>query len=123
MKEKTILSAIALTSAMSLVGVVGALLATNPTAVGPVGVTLWFVGVLIALQTSLTLGLYLINFHKHQTQGPIRRLSVVWRQALLAALGLTIFLALSSLRQLGPRDVVLISAVLVLVEFYFRNRK
>lgn len=99
------------------------LFATNPTSIGPVGVTLWFVSLLIGLQGALTLLLYVRKRRKELEIGSQARLASAWRQGFLLALVVTIFLALSSLRQLGLRDVVLIVVLIGLVEFYFRSRR
>ncbi len=122
MSPKQLVSLISAVTIVSAVGVVAAFFLTNPTSVGPIGVTLWFVALLIALQGGITLGLYTLKSRGEQIAAPGKVLSSAWRQGLLIALGLTIFMALSSLRQLGLRDVILISGVLVLVEFYFRTR-
>lgn len=114
---------VSVTTAVTIVAavcVIAAVFLTNPTSFGPVGVTIWFIGVLVALQGGFTLGLYTLKSRKDQPG--TKALSASWRQGLLLALAITVFLALSSLQQLGLRDVILISAVLVLVEFYFRTR-
>jgi hypothetical protein len=119
---KAVIGLIGVVTVAAFVAVIGAVLLANPTSVGPLGVTLWFVGVLVGLQGGFTLLLFAAKANKQQSVGPVKLLAASWRQGLLIALGLTIFLALSSLRQLGLRDVILISAVLALVEFYFRTR-
>jgi hypothetical protein len=121
---RSYLSAITVVGVVASIIVVGALFVTNPATIGPLGVTLWFVALLVALQTVLTVVLYTIKGARTpdiSRQG--NKLTNSARQALLIALGLTVFLALSSLKQLALRDVLIISAVLVVVEFYFRTRK
>ena len=102
--------------------VVATLFITNPQAIGPGGVTLWFVALLISLGGLLTLLLYWFKglFRSHQTEQ--RRLLVSLRQGILVALGMVVFLALSSLRQLSLGDIVLVALLLVLSEFYLRAR-
>lgn len=122
MSPKQVISLTSLVTIVALVAVVAAVLLANPTSVGPLGVTFWFVGVLITLQGGFMLALYAAKIRKDQPMPQAKALSASWRQGLLIALGVTIFLALSSLRQLGLRDVILITAVLALTEFYFRTR-
>ncbi|HSH31957.1 MAG TPA: hypothetical protein VK963_04805 [Candidatus Saccharimonadales bacterium] len=105
------------------VAVLAGLFITNPSRIGPVGVTLWFVAVLIGLQGALTLVLYFAKRRRELEMGSPDRLTSSWRQGFLVALTVTILLALSSLRQLGLRDVVLILVLVGLVEFYFRTRR
>ena len=102
--------------------VVATLFITNPTSIGPAGVTLWFITLLIALSGATTLALFWVKrlVRSHQTES--RQLIVAVRQATLVALGLVVFLALSSLRQLSLGDVVLVALLLVLSEFYLRAR-
>ena len=119
---KLYLRLIASVTILSTIAVVAALFLTNPSSIGPAGVTLWFVGVFLALSGALTLTL---NYLKTQLQlhpTPNRRLLFAWRQGSLMGLAATIWLALSSLRQLSWGDVALLVLLLVLVEFYLRAR-
>jgi hypothetical protein len=102
--------------------VVATLFITNPASIGPVGVTLWFLALLAALTGGLSLVLFWFKrlVRSHHTES--RQLQVAARQATLIALGLVIFLALSSLRQLSLGDVVLVALLLGLSEFYLRAR-
>lgn len=114
-----------LMSVLAVGGTVALLLSlvtTNPAKLGPAGVTIWFLLLLGAATCSFTVGLYWLKakFKVHSLD--TRRLTFSWRQAFLLALAGVTFLALSSLRQLGLRDVILFGILLALVEFYFRNR-
>lgn len=99
-----------------------AVVTTNPRTIGPTGVTMWFVGLGVALTHAITLGLYWIK-RRVTKQTDAARLENSWRQGLLLGGALTSILALSSLRQLQSRDAILIAIFVAVVEFYLRTRK
>lgn len=99
---------------------------TNPTALGPTGVTLWFLGFWVVLSSCLAFVKYelVMRFGKETTKlGGHKTIMTSLRHGALFAGGLTIILALSSLQQLDPRDIGLILVFLGLVEFYVRTRR
>lgn len=98
------------------------LVVTSPAKIGPVGVTLWFVLVLSVLVSGMTLALYGLKtyFRVHNARPP--RLRYAWRQGLLIGGWATGLLALSSLGQLGWRDVILLGIATVIIELYVRFR-
>lgn len=95
---------------------------TNPQTLGPYGVTAWFILVLIAITFSLAGVLYWVKGRIGGTYAGRKRLLSSLRQSFLLSLTATIFLALSSLRQLSLRDVILVGIFMLLTEFYFRAR-
>ena len=99
------------------------LVAFNPSSLGPVGVTIWFLALLTALQGAFTLGLYRMKQGLAEVSGPATRFMSSWRQGSLIAGVLVVMLALSSLRQLSGRDIGLLVVLALLVEFYGRTRK
>lgn len=109
-------------SLVSVVGLVFSLMLTNPLAIGPVGVTLWFVGLFLAMASVITLGLYAAKTYLRLHSTGSARLRYSWRQGLLVAGWLVGMLSLSSLHQLGPLDVILLGILLVIVEVYVRFR-
>jgi hypothetical protein len=109
-------------SSVSIVGLVLSLLTTNPLAIGPVGVTVWFVALYLSLAAICTLGLYTAKTFLHVHAAGVNRLRYSWRQGLLLASWVAGLLALSSLRQLGPLDAILLGILLVIVEVYVRFR-
>ncbi len=96
---------------------------TNPTAVGPVGVTFCFVALFLTIQGASTLGLYSYKSKRFETIGPYQKLTSSARQGLLIGGVVTITLALSSLRQLSLRDFGLMVILAALVELFFRARR
>ena len=98
------------------------LVLTNPLAIGPVGVTVWFVVLLLALAGLVSLVLYIIKSFLHIHKNPAARLRYSWRQGLLISGYATAMLALSSLRQLSLRDAILWGLLLGIVEIYVRLR-
>lgn len=98
------------------------LLATNPVTVGPAGVTTWFVVLFVALSCIATLALYFAKtfLRVHPTRA--NRLRYSWRQGLLVSGWATCLIALSSLRQLGVWDGILLGLLLLIVEGYVRLR-
>lgn len=116
-------------AALICVGLVAALflsmLMTNPANLGPTGVTLWFVGFWLVISSCLSLLKYelVMRFGKETTKlNRHKMVSGSLRHGALAGGGLTVLLALSSLRQLDVRDVILVAALLALIEFFARAR-
>lgn len=99
------------------------LVVTNPTKLGPLGVTFWFVLVLAALTATLATLLYYIKIRFRPDGVARRQLGTSVRQGFLVAFGAVAMLALRSLRQLSLRDIVLIVLIISLVEFYRRTPK
>ena len=116
------LSLISAITVVSGVIVVVSVLATNPVKIGPVGVTLWFVALLGFLQGAMSLGLIAFKKRFFPVMNEHKLVTSSWRQGLLTGGAMTMFAALSSLRQLGLRDIILLAGLLILVEFYFRAR-
>ena len=117
-----LLTILGLWSGLGLAVVLAVMLLTNPAAVGPSGVTVWFVVLLSVIATTATLVLFGIKsyFHVHATRA--QRLRYAWRQGLLVAGWGTGLLALASLGQLGWRDVILLGLAVIIVELYVRFR-
>lgn len=117
-------------AALVCVGLVAALLLsmliTNPSRLGPTGVTLWFVGFWVVMASCLALAKYelVLRFGKESTLVNRHKVKVTaLRHGMLLGGALTVILALSSLQQLDPRDVGLIAAFVILVEFFMRARQ
>jgi hypothetical protein len=105
------LSLIGLWTALAGGGLIFSVIATNPAAVGPVGVTLWFV--------ALYGGKSYLHLHTNGHQ----RLRYASRQGLLIGGWATASLALASLQQFNIRDALLLGLILVVVELYMRLRR
>lgn len=95
---------------------------TSPSGLGPYGVTVWFLDVWLALASGLALGSYTIKKLYKPTDQPRKRLLGSLRQGVLAASWAVVMLALSSLSQLNPRDIILSSILVILIEGYFNLR-
>jgi hypothetical protein len=109
-------------SIVSTAVVVLTLVVANPVMIGPAGVTVWFVLLLSGLAAMLTLILYTTKTYLHVHTAASSRLRYSWRQGLLLGGWAAGMLALSSLRQLGPLDAILLGLLLVIVEVYVRFR-
>lgn len=95
---------------------------TNPLALGPLGVTLWFLALFGGLAAAICLVLYATKtFLRIHTNG-IVRLRYSWRQGMLISGWVTGLLALSSLHQLSSLDGILLALLLGIVEVYVRLR-
>jgi hypothetical protein len=94
----------------------------SPIALGPAGVTVWFLLFYSSLGAIFTLGLYgAKSFLKLHATGAAR-LRYSLRQGMLAGGWVTGVLALSSLRQLSWLDAILLALLLLIVEVYVRLR-
>jgi hypothetical protein len=109
-------------SVISLAALTLAVLLTNPLAIGPIGVTAWFVVLLLALAAAINLILYWVKTFMHVHATGIGRLRYCWRQGLLIGGWVTGLLALSSLHQLGLLDGILLALLFLIVEVYVRLR-
>lgn len=117
---------VALGCAGLIVALLLSMLLTNPTSLGPTGVTLWFLGFWVVLAVNLAFVKYelVMRFGKEtQKLTKHRTMMVALRHGALIGAGLTVLLALSSLQQLDARDVGLVAALLILIEFYARTRR
>ena len=109
-------------SLVSVAGLVFSLMLTNPTALGPAGVTMWFLVVFSALASVFTLGFYAAKSYLHLHATSAGRLRYSWRQGALVAGWLVGLGGLSSLRQLGILDAILLGILFVIIEVYVRFR-
>ena len=116
------LSLLIVWSLVSVVGLVLSVLFSSPQAIGPLGVTVWFVVFFLALASVATLILYTVKTFLHLHATSASRLRYSWRQGLLIGGWASGMLALSSLRQLGVLDAILLALLLVIVEVYVRFR-
>ncbi len=98
------------------------LILTNPQALGPVGVTLWFVVAYSGIASVFALTIYAAKSYLRLHSTGAGRLRYSWRQGLLIAGWLIGLLCLSSLHQLGLLDAILLGILLVIVEVYVRFR-
>ncbi len=118
-------SGIRITLSVTLVSLASILVVatlTTPDRLGPFGITLWFSGLLIALGGSLTLFLYQLR-KRFSRQDRALVFSRALRHGILISTWITSLVALNSLRQLGLKDIVLVTLLVVLIEFYLRRLK
>lgn len=98
------------------------LFVTNPSKLGPFGVTLWFLVFLSVIFALLSLGLYFAKIFLRLHENHSTRLRYSMRQGLLLSFWITALLALSSLGQYGPKDAILLGLLLLIIELYVRLR-
>jgi hypothetical protein len=93
---------------------------TTPASIRPIGVTLWFLVLLVALSAGLAIVLDVAKrlFGPKKPEG--RSFGPSKRQGLLLGIWITVLLALSSLRQLSLRDVLLTGVLVIIMELYLR---
>jgi hypothetical protein len=116
------LSLLGLVAGAGSVGLVLSLTVTTPNAIGPVGVTAWFVWFFVTLSAVVALVLYSLKSYLRIHSTSIGRLRYSWRQALLISGWVTGMLALSSLKQFGLLDGILLGLILGIIEVYVRFR-
>lgn len=100
------------------------LVTSNPTKLGPAGVTFWFINLLLMIASITTIVLLVWKMRK--TKNRENKQSVLqgsFRTGFLLAFCATILLALSSLRSLSWRDIILFLLTVVLIELYFRTKR
>lgn len=99
---------------------------TNPTQLGPTGVTLWFLGFWVVLAANIAGLKYLLlmRFGSETTRLTSRKVGVTsLRHGILLGGAVTIWLALSSLQQLDIRDIGLVIALGLMIEVVARARR
>jgi hypothetical protein len=109
-------------SVLAAAGLVMSLTLTSPLALGPVGVTGWFIWLFMGLSGMAALGLYALKSYLRLHATNVSRLRYAWRQGLLISAWVVGLLALSSLRQLGLLDAILLGILLLIIEVYMRLR-
>ncbi len=96
----------------------------SPKKVGPAVITFWFVGVLLVLSSLIVLIDYNWKLRREANRmQPNKALVSSLRTGLLFGFTATILIALSSLRSLSLRDVILFLLTVVIIELFFRTRK
>jgi hypothetical protein len=95
-----------------------AMAVTTPLAIGPVGVTVWFLGVLVALSCWLSLAAYVLGRKLQPNVAGAAQIAHAARRGVLLGGFITFIVALSSLKQFSLRDALLLALLLILVEFY-----
>ena len=99
------------------------MVASNPVELGPVKVTLWFVALLMALSGLITLVGYMTRLALDHQAVKADVLGRAARHGILIGGLLVVWLGLSSLRTLDLKDIVLLTAVAVTLNFYFAFKK
>lgn len=99
-----------------------ALIATNPAAIGPIGVTGWFILFFMAMAAWLSLAFNWASSRLAHSSGSAKRLTASIRRGVLISGVATIWIGLSSLRQLSMRDIILTVVIALLAELYFRGK-
>lgn len=120
-KVSALIVIISIVAFVSLAVFAVAILMTNPTKLGPGGVTFWFIDVLLMISSITTLSLYLAR--RNSAESKKRLLLSSARTGSILAFSLTLLLALSSLRSLNWRDIILLLLLIILVEVFFRTRR
>lgn len=96
----------------------------TPKQLGPAAITFWFIGVVVFIASLVTLIEYNLKLRNSANRMQPRKVLIKsLRTGILLGLTITILLALSSLRSLSLRDIILFVLTVVIIELYFRTRK
>lgn len=101
---------------LALTGLAVSMFLTNPGELGPYGITLWFVGLLIFTVILITLAVYRLRSGSESIE-----LLSASRVGFLSGTWVVGLLALGSLRQLTLRDIILITILVVVVNFFIKR--
>lgn len=126
MKKRATVYLVAISAVLIITTVVFvlSLATTNPTKLGPAGVTFWFINALVmvsALLTILSFKFKSRNLKSNDNEVVSFRSSL--RFGSLLGFSIIGLLALSSLRSLSWRDILLFAVIVIVVEIFFRTRK
>ncbi|PSO43455.1 hypothetical protein BRC19_00315 [Candidatus Saccharibacteria bacterium QS_5_54_17] len=102
--------------ALIALGLIASLLVTSPDQLGPFGITIWFALLLLVTAAALTWLIY--RRRKEYNRAGFMHAS---RRGFLIALWAVSLLALNSLRQLAITDIILITVLVVVIDFYMRR--
>lgn len=96
---------------------------TTPASLKPIGVTIWFVLLLVGFSSGLAILLDTLKrlIGRKKPQG--RAFQPSLRQGIIFGTWLTIIVASSSLRQLSLRDILLTGLIAIIIELYLRLTK
>lgn len=96
----------------------------TPKQLGPAVITFWFIGIAVFVASLITLLEYNLKLRNPNNRMQPRRILIrSLRTGILLGLTITILLALSSLRSLSLRDIILFALTVLIIELYFRTRK
>lgn len=96
----------------------------TPKQLGPAAITFWFIGIAVFVASLVTLLEYNLKLRNPNNRMQPRRVLIgSLRTGILLGLTITILLALSSLRSLSLRDIILFALTVLIIELYFRTRK
>jgi len=126
MKKRATVYLVAISAVLIITAVllVLSLFTTNPTRLGPAGVTFWFINALVmvsALMTVVSFKFKMRNLKNQDNQMALFKSSL--RFGSLVGFSIVGLLALSSLRSLSWRDILLFILIVIVVEVFFRTRK
>jgi len=126
MKKRATVYLVAISAVLIITAVllVLSLFTTNPTRLGPAGVTFWFINALVmvsALMTVVSFKFKMRNLKNQVNQMALFKCSL--RFGSLVGFSIVGLLALSSLRSLSWRDILLFILIVIVVEVFFRTRK
>lgn len=109
---------------VSGVATISELFITTPKKLGPNGVTFWFISLLALVVSVLSLVLFVFKIQYLQGRTNLNKtVNASFRTAFLIGVGLVAFIALRSLGSLSFKDIILLSLMLILIEFYLRTRR
>ena len=118
MNRKLHVSFIGLLFVSVVIGVI--VLSTNPDRIGPVGVTVFFFLIYLWFFALLELVSSLIKY-KRRKDGPVNPSVTFVFTATLAGIP-PMLLALNSIGQLGARDIIFVTILLLVIMFYWSRR-
>ena len=120
-KNSLIITLVVIVALISVSILAVSIATTNPTKLGPGGVTFWFINLLVLLSSLLSLLIYSLQYKKSDQKRKLLFSSI--RTGCLMGFAFTLLLALSSLRSLSWRDIILLVLLVILVELLFRTRR
>ena len=111
-----VLRVMGVAAVLVVIGLVMAMFLTSPGQLGPYGITLWFTGLLVCMVLVITLAIYKFKSGDNSAQ-----LLSAARVGFLSGTWIVGLLALGSLRQLTLRDIILITILVVAVNFFIKR--
>ncbi len=104
------------TVALLFAGLIFSMFATSPNELGPFGLTVWFTVLLVAITGLLWLMLTTLKYGRDR-----EGMMIAIRRSFLIGMWLVAIIALSSLRQFSIRDIILLTILGLLIDFYMKR--
>jgi hypothetical protein len=116
--QRSYLGGMTLVGSAALALAILLMIASTPVGLGPLGVTGWFLLVLVGVSAVASVVAYGLAAWLRPHNTPKYQIKASCRRGVMVGGYITITLALNSLQQLNLRAIIILGLLLLLIEFY-----